>query len=279
MQEISTTLSQKIAKVTMNIIILMIFSLIHSSLFGSSRELTRAAKSGNIDLVQRALRHGAIPEIPDKEGNTALFYACKYNHKDTLRTLLAAHRVIKTKEIKRALITGDADLAHRVIHAHQFLAGNRITKNFFLDNTDHTGNVKLLTIGVKTKILQPADITQALVSHYLRKPLARRSLLEIHRQKILRESGALKRKRPANQTEEEELQGPETEKETSGPQCGICLEPLSFRKKTRALLCYDSFHDTCITRWIKATPTCPTCRRKVNVPHNEIGFILPMGMQ
>ncbi len=221
------------------------------------------------------LRHGATPEDTDHQGNTALFHACKRGHKRIAQRLLRNHQEITHKEIDRALISGNAEVVTNVVRAYHHLSGDRVRKKFFLNRARRTHNLKLLVAGLKTEVLQSGDITPLEIRLFATKRLTR-PYVQLKVRSILEEAKKRSHK-PKHKIQEEKVifEGPETEKETFGPQCNICFTPLSFRQPKRALLCYDVFHTKCLASWFPLKDTCPLCRRKANVFHNEIGFEIP----
>ena len=51
--------------------------------------------------------------------------------------------------------------------------------------------------------------------------------------------------------------------------CGICLQELRHGESMGTInACDHSFHEECISRWLKRSKTCPTCRAQVEISPN-----------
>ena len=48
----------------------------------------------------------------------------------------------------------------------------------------------------------------------------------------------------------------------AAPTCSICMEDLASGGQVQALRCSHSFHRACISRWLRSSRTCPTCRER-----------------
>lgn len=46
----------------------------------------------------------------------------------------------------------------------------------------------------------------------------------------------------------------------SKPECLICYEEIEAKEKRITLVCAHLFHQQCIDKWHKKSPTCPLCR-------------------
>lgn len=54
-----------------------------------------------------------------------------------------------------------------------------------------------------------------------------------------------------------------------GPQCVVCLGPMSHHQANRTLPCGHIFHSKCVDRWKRSCPgdpTCPMCREPFDTP-------------
>jgi len=59
--------------------------------------------------------------------------------------------------------------------------------------------------------------------------------------------------------------------------CNICLEEITKNIKTTS--CKHYFHPKCLRKWIKKSPTCPTCRTHVHIPRLSTEEPIPIPQQ
>ncbi|OQR70664.1 TRAF-interacting protein-like [Tropilaelaps mercedesae] len=59
-------------------------------------------------------------------------------------------------------------------------------------------------------------------------------------------------------------------------QCVICTDHFDGASDIASVPCGHTFHDECLSRWLKANPTCPTCR--VRVKQREVRKIYLMSL-
>ncbi len=52
----------------------------------------------------------------------------------------------------------------------------------------------------------------------------------------------------------------EEDQSSSSALCSICLETITESQETIRLPCTHTFHDECVTRWLRQHSTCPVCR-------------------
>ena len=53
------------------------------------------------------------------------------------------------------------------------------------------------------------------------------------------------------------------------PECCICLTTGISVTEVRSLRCSHKFHDECIQKWLRITPSCPMCRVPMIRPHSR----------
>ena len=54
------------------------------------------------------------------------------------------------------------------------------------------------------------------------------------------------------------------ENENENVECSICMEEFKDKDRVFTCSCNQTFHYSCINKWIKSKDDCPICRKKIN---------------
>lgn len=210
--------------------------------------LHTACSGGFSERVKLLLHYGANPNIQDAQGNDALFFAGN------------------NPEIVLLLLNAGANPSQNIIGntaLHIACANDHIEViKMFLQSRSPQEIIKLINVRNKNKI-SPLMIAKdpshkeilKLLENFTKNP-PKNPVIVKRRDNIPLENLKISENLKIDENNDEEVD-----------ECSICLEPF----KT-TLECGHSFHPKCIDNWLKQNPknpTCPLCRRPVQVNNNN----------
>ncbi len=151
---------------------------------GPTERLREAASTGDIKALRNALATDADPDDPDRYGNVALFYACKWGQGNAVQILAPLTSTISMKEVLCALKSGNAHIVRATLEAYRE-TGKTFEKEPYLAASSQTENPKLLVVGLVMGIVHEEDLTPELLVQFIKENQSGKKTPEDLRKEIL----------------------------------------------------------------------------------------------